>query len=435
MQRRSGPVVFVIMDGVGYGLNKEADAVQAAYKPNLDWLHANCPNVPLNAHGTYVGLPSDADIGNSEVGHNAIGCGRVFAQGAKLVSDAIATGSIWQGKVWQDAIANVKKNNSKLHFLGLFSDGNVHSHIDHLKAMLKRAAEEGIKEIRVHCLLDGRDVGETSAMDYIVPFEAFLKEVNGQHKCNAKIASGGGRMWITMDRYNADWPMVERGWNVHVHGKGRQFATLEEAYTTLRKETNKIDQDTLDFVIAEGGKPVGKVEAGDSMILYNFRGDRAIEISQAFTAGKEFDKFERNMPKNIYYAGMMQYDGDLKLPENYLVTPPAIDRVSGEFVAKAGLTTLAISETQKYGHVTYFYNGNRSGYINEKLEKYIEVPSDNISFDKKPWMKCGEITDIVVDAIENKKYNHIRLNYPNGDMVGHTGVFEAVRESIEAMDT
>lgn len=199
----------------------------------------------------------------------------------------------------------MKKHNSKLHFLGLFSDGNVHSHIDHLKAMLKQAAKEGIKEIRVHCLLDGRDVGETSAMDYIVPFEKFLKEVNTEFKTNAKIASGGGRMWITMDRYNADWPMVERGWNVHVHGKGRQFASLEEAYTTLRKETNKIDQDTLDFIIAENGKPVGKVEDNDTMILYNFRGDRAIEISQAFTAGPEFDRFERNMPKNIYYAGMM----------------------------------------------------------------------------------------------------------------------------------
>lgn len=211
--------------------------------------------------------------------------------------------------------------------------------------MVARSAEEGIKEIRVHCLLDGRDVGETSAMDYIVPFEKFISELNQKHGCHIKIASGGGRMWITMDRYNADWPMVERGWNVHVHGKGRQFASLEEAYTTLRKETNKIDQDTPEFVIAENGQPVGKIEDNDSVILYNFRGDRAIEISQAFTAGNEFNHFERNMPKNIYYAGMMQYDGDLKIPPNFLVTPPAIDRVSGQYIADAGLTTLAISET------------------------------------------------------------------------------------------
>jgi 2,3-bisphosphoglycerate-independent phosphoglycerate mutase len=191
------------MDGVGYGKVKDADAVQAAYKPNLDWLHQNCPNVPLNAHGTFVGLPSDADIGNSEVGHNAMGCGRVFDQGSKLITEAINSGKIWEG-TWKNVISHVVDNNSKLHFLGLFSDGNVHSHIDHLKVMLTMAAKT-VKEIRVHCLFDGRDVGETSAMNYIVPFEKFIADLNVENKCNIKVASGGGRMYITMDRYNADW--------------------------------------------------------------------------------------------------------------------------------------------------------------------------------------------------------------------------------------
>lgn len=208
---------------------------------------------------------------------------------------------------------------------------------------------------------------------------------------------------------------------------------MEEAYTTLRKETGKIDQDLPEFVVAENGKPVGMITEGDAVCLFNFRGDRAIEISQAFEY-EEFTHFERARPKNIFYTGMMQYDGDLKLPKNYLVSPPEISRVMSEYMCKAGVTTLAISETQKYGHVTYFFNGNRSGYLDPKLEKYVEIPSDSISFDLKPWMKCGEITDVVVDAIVNKKFQYIRLNFPNGDMVGHTGIFEAARISVEAMD-
>lgn len=429
---RKGPVMLVIMDGVGYGKVKEADAVAAAYKPNLDWLLAHCANVRLNAHGTYVGLPSDNDIGNSEVGHNAMGCGRVFAQGAKLINDSIASGKFWEGETWKKALEHCKKNNSALHFLGLFSDGNVHSHINHLKAMLEHASKE-VKEIRVHTLFDGRDVGETSGMDYIVPFEKFIAELNAKEGAHIKVASGGGRMKITMDRYNANWKMVEEGWNIHVHGQGRQFSSLEEAYTTLRKETGEIDQNLPGFVIAENGQPVGKIQKNDSVIFFNFRGDRAVEISQAFD-NEKFDHFERNKPENIFYAGMMQYDGDLKIPKNFLVNPPQIDRVMSNYICNAGKRTYAISETQKFGHVTYFFNGNRSGYIDPKLEKFEEVPSDNISFDLKPWMKCGEITDKVIDAIESGKYDHIRLNYPNGDMVGHTGVFEAVKLSIEAMD-
>ena len=208
---RRGPVVLVIMDGVGFGKYAEGDAVASAYKPTLDWMLANCPNTRLKAHGQAVGLPSDADMGNSEVGHNAIGSGRVFDQGAKLVSNSINSGAMFTQKGWREVADNVLAKNSTLHFIGLFSDGNVHSHIDHLKAMIQNAVKEGVKKIRVHILLDGRDVGETSALDYVVPFEAFLADIRA-NGCDAKIASGGGRMFITMDRYNANWPMVERGW-------------------------------------------------------------------------------------------------------------------------------------------------------------------------------------------------------------------------------
>lgn len=432
---RKGPVVFVIMDGVGYGKYKEGDAVQASRMDYLFQLEKDCPHTKLKAHGTAVGLPSDDDMGNSEVGHNAIGCGRVFAQGAKLVSNSIESGAMFTGECWKKLIANIKKNDgSALHFIGLLSDGNVHSHIDHLKAMINEAKKEGVKKVRVHALIDGRDVGETSALDYVTPFENFLAEIS-KEGFDYKIASGGGRMWITMDRYNADWAMVERGWKCHVQGASRQFSSATEAIETYRKENpGIIDQDLKDFVIAENGKPVGTINDGDSVIFFNFRGDRALEITAAFESGPEFDKFDRGHVPQVEYAGMMEYDGDLHIPKNYLVTPPAIDRTMGEYLCKTGLKTLAISETQKYGHVTYFFNGNKLGKFDEKLEDYEEIKSDVVPFEQRPWMKCAEITDRVIEAIESGKYDHIRLNFPNGDMVGHTGVFNAVVCSMEAMD-
>lgn len=431
-QGRRGPVVLVIMDGVGFGKYTEGDAVASAYKPTLDWMLANCPNTKLKAHGQAVGLPSDADMGNSEVGHNAIGSGRVFDQGAKLVSKSISTGKMFEGNAWKEISGNAIAKKSTLHFIGLFSDGNVHSHIDHLKAMVTRAASEGVSRIRIHILLDGRDVGETSALDYVVPFEQFLAEIR-QNGCDARIASGGGRMYITMDRYNANWSMVERGWKTHVLGEGRYFASAQEAIETLRKETGAIDQDLGAFVIAENGVPVGTIEDGDSVVYFNFRGDRALEITAAFEEDN-FDHFDRIRRPDVTYAGMMEYDGDLHVPKRYLTAPPSIDRVSGEYLAELGLRTLACSETQKYGHVTYFYNGNRSGKIDDKLEEYVEVPSDVVPFEQRPWMKGAEITDVIVDGILSGKYDFIRCNFPNGDMVGHTGVYQAVQIGVESVD-
>lgn len=438
-QGRKGPVVLVIMDGVGYGKYKEGDAVQEAHMEALDSFSKTCPLTKLKAHGTAVGLPSDEDMGNSEVGHNAIGCGRVFAQGAKLVSASIDSGNMFAGDTWKRLVDNVKKNGSKLHFIGLFSDGNVHSHLDHLKAMLSQAKKEGVKTARVHALLDGRDVGETSALDYIDPFEKYLEGLNGGKPGSAgfdyRIASGGGRMFITMDRYGADWSMVDRGWATHVLGKGRLFSSAHEAIETWRKEIpGIIDQDLKEFVIAENGKPIGTIEDGDSVIYFNFRGDRALEMTSAFESGKEFDKFDRVRVPAVQYAGMMEYDGDLHIPSQYLVTPPAIDRTMGEYLAASGVRTLAISETQKYGHVTYFFNGNKLGKFDEKLENYVEIKSDVLPFEQRPWMKCAEITDYLLEAIPSGKYDFIRLNFPNGDMVGHTGVYEAVICSMEAMD-
>ncbi len=430
---RQGPVVLVIMDGVGYGRFEEGDAVKSACTPNLDWMHENCPNTKLKAHGTAVGLPDDGDMGNSEVGHNAIGAGRVFAQGAKLVNKSIETGDMFQQKTWQDLTTNCRDNDSALHFIGLFSDGNVHSNIAHLRAMLENAADSGVKKARIHTLLDGRDVGETSALEYIDPFEEFLSGLNASKGVDFRIASGGGRMYITMDRYQADWSMVERGWNTHVHGQGPQFASAHEAIVKLREETEAIDQDLPNFVIAENGEPVGRIQDGDSVVFYNFRGDRALEITAAFEED-ELDAFDRGQRPDVMYAGMMEYDGDLKVPKRYLVPPPSIDRTVGQYLCASGVRSMAISETQKFGHVTYFFNGNNSGRVSEELEEYIEVPSDIIPFEQRPWMKAAEITDKVLEAIESGKFDYIRLNFANGDMVGHTGVYAAAQIAVETVD-
>ncbi|TFH12741.1 MAG: 2,3-bisphosphoglycerate-independent phosphoglycerate mutase, partial [Lentisphaerales bacterium] len=429
-----GPVVLVIMDGVGIGKYEEGDAVRSALTVHLDWLKKNALSGQLKAHGIAVGLPSDEDMGNSEVGHNAMGCGRVFAQGAKLVNKAIESGRIFKDAAWREVVDNVLTANSTLHFMGLLSDGNVHSHIDHLKGMLRQARSEGVKKCRIHVLLDGRDVPETSALDYVDSLEQFLSELNGAGEIDCRIASGGGRMKVTMDRYEANWDIVRLGWDTHVLGKGRLFSSARDAIESYRREMpGVIDQDLPAFVIGPDGKPCGTIEDGDSVVFFNFRGDRAMEISKAFD-NEQLDEFDRGPRRKVTYAGMMQYDGDLLIPPRYLVSPPALDRTVGEYLSLAHVKQLAISETQKFGHVTYFFNGNRSGKFSEEFEEYVEIPSDIIPFEQRPWMKAAEITDYVVGAIEGPKARFIRLNFPNGDMVGHTGIYQAAQIAVETVD-
>jgi 2,3-bisphosphoglycerate-independent phosphoglycerate mutase len=429
-----GPVLVVVMDGVGVGREDEGNAVWLARTPTLDALAASAPSTLLRAHGKAVGLPSDEDMGNSEVGHNALGAGRVFDQGAKLVAAAIADGSMFEGPAWRDAIARVRESGEPLHFIGLLSDGNVHSHLEHLFAMLRRAASEGVAKVRVHALLDGRDVPETSALEYVDALEAVLRELSASSGRDYRVASGGGRMKVTMDRYEADWAMVERGWHLHVRGDGRGFASLREAVETLRDEQpGVIDQNLPGFVITEHGAPVGPIRDGASVIFFNFRGDRAIEITRAFEdAG--LTAFARGPRPDVLFAGMMQYDGDLGLPRRFLVRPPSIDRSLAEHLAASGLAQLAISETQKFGHVTYFWNGNRTEPFDAALETYVEVPSDRRPFEERPWMKAAEITDRLIDELRTGRFRHARVNYANGDMVGHTGARDAAVLAVEAVD-
>ena len=433
-ESRKGPILFIVMDGVGIGKRDETDAVFLAKTPTLDKL-MNMPLVTkLKAHGPAVGLPSDDDMGNSEVGHNAIGAGRIFAQGAKLVNASIESGNIFNSNTWQTIVERSKKG-GKVHFIGLLSDGNVHSHINHLFSLINKCADENIPEVRLHVLADGRDVGEKSALEYIKPTEELLKKISTEKKFNYKIASGGGRMVTTMDRYEADWLIVERGWKAHVLGIGRKFHSATEAVQTYYDENPKITDQYLDsfVIIDENQNPVGTIEDGDSVVFFNFRGDRAIEISHAFE-DENFNKFDRIKKPDVFYAGMMQYDGDTQTPKNFLVTPPAIDRTLSEYLCSEGVTSFAISETQKFGHVTYFWNGNRSGYIDEKLETYIEIPSDKIEFDKAPKMKALEITEKTIELLKSGKYKFGRVNFANGDMVGHSGVMDAAIIAVETVD-
>jgi 2,3-bisphosphoglycerate-independent phosphoglycerate mutase len=427
-------LLVVVMDGVGVRQERFGNAVHLAWTPAMDWLKQRGLYTTLRAHGTAVGLPSDDDIGNSEVGHNAFGAGRIFDQGAKLVNSAIASGRMFAGQTWQELLSYTGTHEGTLHFIGLLSDGDVHSHEQHLHEMLGRAKQDGVKRVRIHVLFDGRDVGEMSAEMYVERLDEVIAQLRSPD-FDVQPASGGGRMWITMDRYEADWSMVERGWRVHVLGEGRKFPSLTAALQEFRKDATLTDQYLPEFVIADKhGKAVGPILDGDGVVLFNFRGDRAIEISRAF-CDKDLAYVDRVRTPEVYYAGIMEYDADLNIPKKYLVSPPEIDHTLSEFLVDHKLRQFACSETQKFGHVTYFWNGNRSGYIDKSLEEYLEIPSDEgISFDQRPWMKACEITAATIERMRAGRFDFGRINFANGDMVGHMGDLEASVVAVSTVD-
>ena len=425
------PVLVVIADGVGEAPAGPMNAVTEAATPALDSLCDTRLYRTLKAHGPAVGLPSWDDMGNSEVGHNALGAGRIFAQGAKLVNQAIESGAIFDSDVWQSVIA--RSRTATLHLLGLHSDGNVHSHNTHLYALMRQAVAEGVERIRLHLLHDGRDVDPRSALTYLEQTEAVIAELNAAG-ADVAIGSGGGRMAITMDRYEADWAMVERGYWCHTHGEGRPFASARKAVETMYAESDDGDQYLDRFVVVDHeGDPVGAMTDGDAVVLFNFRGDRAVEISQAYE-DPDFRHFDRGSHPDLFFAGMLQYDGDLLVPTNHLVAPPSIDHTLGEYLCATGLKSFAVSETQKFGHVTFFWNGNRSGYIDEALETYIEIPSDNVEFNTAPQMKAREITEATIELLRSGEYAMGRINFANGDMVGHTGDLKATIDAMHVLD-
>ena len=428
---RPGPVLIVVADGVGIAPPGPSNAVTEARTPTLDRLNAASRATTLAAHGIAVGLPTDDDMGNSEVGHNALGAGRIFAQGAKLVNQAMDSGSLFATPVWNATVDHSRTGT--LHLIGLHSNGNVHSHTEQMYRLIDEAIAQGVSRIRLHLLLDGRDVPPRSALPYLAETERRIAQHNA-NGADVAIASGGGRMIITMDRYEADWSMVERGYNCHTHGVGRSFSSATEAVETLYAESDKGDQNLEQFVIVDtDDQPVGTMVDGDAVVFFNFRGDRAIEISQAYEA-TAFAQFDRGNHPDVYFAGMLQYDGDALVPTNYLVDPPQIDDTMSEYMADSGIATFAVSETQKFGHVTFFWNGNRTGYFDEGLETYVEIPSDNIEFNQAPAMKAREITDATIELLRSGEYRFGRINLANGDMVGHTGDLAAAIEAMEVVD-
>ncbi|MCP4500016.1 MAG: 2,3-bisphosphoglycerate-independent phosphoglycerate mutase [Deltaproteobacteria bacterium] len=435
--QRQGPLLMVVLDGVGLGSQDEFDAVHQANTPVLDGLmQKKGLFIPIAAHGKAVGMPTDGDMGNSEVGHNALGCGRIVTQGAGLVDQALASGSLAKSTAFSD-VMNACHEGRTLHLLGLLSDGGVHSRLDQLELLLSQSAVGGAKKIRLHMLLDGRDVEDGTALLFIEKLEKHLDTLRSSG-VDVKIASGGGRMGVTMDRYEADWSIVERGYNAHVLGDARRFSSAEVAIQTFREEQQGLsDQNLPAFVVEKDGNAIGKVEDGDAVVCFNFRGDRVIEISRAFIESEsEWDdqRFVRDSVPDVVYAGMMQYDGDLNLPPRFLVAPPVIDDTAGELLVKEGIRSFACSETQKFGHVTYFWNGNRSGTFDESLETFIEIPSDNISFDEKPEMKAKEIAAATIEAMRSSDFDFLRINLANGDMVGHTGNLAATVAAVESVD-
>lgn len=430
-------VLVVILDGFAENKHKdEYNAVHSAHTPTVDKLKENAERCRyLKAHGKAVGLPSWDDMGNSEVGHNALGSGKVVSQGASLVDEALASGSLFDSDAFKHVSTAFESNT--LHLIGLLSNGGVHSRYNQLVLLMQGAFERGAKKMRLHVLTDGRDVPEGSSVEFVGQLEKDL-EVLRSKGCDAQIASGGGRMYVTMDRYEADWNIVERGWKAHVLGEAPDmFPSALEAITELkgRGGTASTDQYLPPFVITDAeGKPKGAVQDGDAVVLFNYRSDRMIEISKAFEY-PDFSKFDRKrMPKDLKFVGMLQYDGDLKLPARYLVPPPNISKTSGEYIVKNGMSIFACSETQKFGHITFFWNGNRSGYFDEKKETYVEIPSDNCPFNEKPDMKAREITEAGIAAVKSGKYDLVRINYANPDMVGHTGDLAATVQSCETVD-
>lgn len=426
-----GPVVLAILDGVGLAPNTEGNAVAKANTPFLEKAIQNNFVLGLEASGEAVGLLKGV-MGNSEVGHNTMGCGQIIKNGIAAIEDAFNSGSIWHSSTWNEIVSRVQNDSTvTVHFAGIFSDGRTHSDINHLEKMVAKIVEAGAKKIRVHCMIDGRDVPPQSEPKYIDRFENFAK----QFDADIKIASGGGRMTTTCDRYGNEWGMVQRGFNMMVHGiSNNHFHSATAAISGFRKKDPEIqDQYLPDFVITdENDQPVGKIEKGDVVIYYDFRADRAIEIAEAFTE-RDFTKFNRGnefVPSDIYFVGLTEYDVDKHLPENQLIHPNYITNTLNEFLNKKRIRELAVSETVKFGHITYYFNGNSREET--PLEKSIEIKSYEQPFNTCPWMKAVEIADTVIDNLD--KYDFIRLNFPNGDMIGHFAEMDSSIIAVESVD-
>ena len=432
-----GPLIHVVLDGWGVGAADETNAVNRANLPVISRLIRGCPYTQLWTHGKYVGLPNEKDMGGSEVGHMTMGAGMVMEQGPTLIQNLLQSGEFFENPVLSRIIQNCVEHDTPLHLLGLLSNGNIHSHVDHTEAIIRHAFQSGIRRCYLHALLDGRDTGVQSALDFTEPFEKLFSELKGQRPgIDYAFASGGGREVITMDRDN-NWKKIETGWRIHVQGQSEnQFPSIRDAIEYFRKQNPEIiDQDIPGFVIIRNGEAVSRIEDQHALIFTNFRSDRATQFSQAFLAD-EFPYFERYRCPEVLFAGMTQYDQDNQIPPDYLVGTPVVEEPFGKRILELGLKQFRLSETQKFAHVTFFYNGGYREPLDPLKENYHFIASDKIpSFAERPAMKASGISKKAVEFINSGEYQYGLINFANADMVGHTGDFQATVRAVEAVDS
>ena len=433
------PALLIIMDGWGMGSGGEEDAIAMARTPVFDRLWGEYPHTSLMTHGPYVGLPSGKDLGGSEVGHLTMGAGMILDQGPTRINKAIENGSFFTSEALGEVMSRGVQGGC-VHLLGLLSDGNIHSHIDHFRALIEHAFKIGVHRLRVHALLDGRDVGIQSAHTYVAELEKVFALINTHEGFEYGFASGGGRERIIMDR-DHDWSKVEAGWQLMVHGQGEhRFPSMQAAIKHFREATPGIvDQDIPGFVLVDGDdRPVGMIQDGDAVVMVNFRGDRAIEITEAFELD-DFSGFDRGgvggRGPNVLYAGMMVYDEDRNLPVLQLMGPTKVTNPLGRRLIDLGIRQFRLTETQKFPHVTFFFNGGYREPLDRSMEDYILIPSDKgVSFADAPLMKAEEIADKAVELIASGDYGFGLINFANADMVGHCGQMQPVITAIEAVD-
>ncbi len=415
------PVMLMILDGYGISENQTGNAISAAKKPNLDRILKKYPNTTLEACGMSVGLP-EGQMGNSEVGHLNIGAGRIIYQSFTRISKSIVDGDFFNNAALNKAVDNAIKNNSDLHLLGLVSPGGVHSHTGHIKALLKLCEMKGLRRVYLHGFLDGRDVPPASAEEYIMDIEKAMIEMG-----TGTIATVSGR-YYAMDRDNR-WDRVKSAYDALVYGKGNTADSALKAIERSYKD-NLTDEFVVPAVITKDGEPAAVIKNKDSVIFFNFRPDRARELARAIN-DREFHGFERE-PLDLTFVTMTEYDSTM---ENVLVAFPneTYKNTLGEYLSKSGKTQLRIAETEKYAHVTFFFNGGVEA-PNEKEDRVL-IPSPKIAtYDLQPEMSAYSVRDEVLKRIDSGYYDFIVLNFANADMVGHTGILEAAKKAVEAVD-
>ncbi len=422
MSKIKGPLALIILDGWGITLPGEGNAISLADTPNMDQIVASYPHTELSCSGEAVGLP-EGQMGNSEVGHLNMGSGRVVYQELTRISKSVRDGDFFANQQLLAAVENAKTNNTGLHLMGLLSDGGVHSHIQHLFALLELAVANNIEKLFVHCFLDGRDVPPRSAIKYLKQLEEKLKALGA-----GKIATVGGR-YYAMDR-DKRWERVELAYLALTAGQGPGFFSGEEAVSAsyAREESDEFVKPSV--ITDQGGRPLGVVGPGDSVIFFNFRPDRGRQLTRAFT-DRDFTGFSRAFPEKLYFVSMTQYDKTIQIPVAF--EPQQLNNTLGQVLSRSGIRQLRMAETEKYAHVTFYFNGGVEAP--EEGEERVLIPSPKAAtYDLKPEMSALSVTEELIRQIDSKAHKVIIVNYANPDMVGHTGNISSAVRAVETVD-